>query len=353
MGEKDLLELVRERVREIAGSADRRYERLEVIAHPRGGGVALEGYATSESLVWSLRSLLDREGIRADDRAIELLDRASPTRRLVAVSAVVHLRDEPDPRSALLTQCVLGEEMDGLVEKGKWVLVRTGDGYLGWCSRRGVAAPGDEYERLRAERRHFRVIARETLLLGAPSGDAFPVREAAFDSHLIGRTRKGSWIEVLFADGAVGWVREEAVRPDEEIPRRPSPETVLETAKRMIGVPYLWGGTSPKGFDCSGLVHRVFGHHGVSLPRDADRMKAALEPTWVGKEAAPGDLLFFGAERLEHVAISLGGSEIIHASGWVRMESLDPASTVYREDLEAVWIGAGRVPGLAGREARR
>jgi cell wall-associated NlpC family hydrolase len=114
----------------------------------------------------------------------------------------------------------------------------------------------------------------------------------------------------------------------------------------MIGAPYLWGGTSPKGFDCSGLVQRVFGHFGVLLPRDVDRMKGALESAWRGGEGEPGDVLFFGEERPDHVGIALGGGDFLHASRWVRIQSLDPASREYRCDLAASYRGAARVSPL-------
>jgi SH3-like domain-containing protein len=296
-----------------------------------------------------LRDLLSRlagEGIAADDRGVDLVDRSRPQAEIVPVSAVVHLRDEPDPRSALLTQAVLGEPLDLMVRREGWLLVRTGDGYMGWVRRGGLSEPGEEYRRLRETGAEARVRVREVLLREAPDERAAPVREAVFDSRLICMDRRDTWTRVVLADGIDAWVPGSALAGPGDMPRYPGAGHVLEAATSMLGAPYLWGGTSPKGFDCSGLVQRVFGHFGVLLPRDADRMQGALEGAWRGGEGEPGDILFFGEERPDHVGIALGGGAFLHASRWVRIQSLDPASRDYRSDLAASYRGAARVPPL-------
>jgi cell wall-associated NlpC family hydrolase len=105
---------------------------------------------------------------------------------------------------------------------------------------------------------------------------------------------------------------------------------VLPTAERYLGVPYKWGGTSPKtGFDCSGFVQYVFAKHGASLPRTSREMASSgrrLRPEWSALQ--PGDLVMFAepGERISHVAIYAGKRRIIHASssgGHVRYDALD------------------------------
>lgn len=112
--------------------------------------------------------------------------------------------------------------------------------------------------------------------------------------------------------------------------RATSAALVLPTAERYLGVPYKWGGTSPKsGFDCSGFVQYVFAKHGTSLPRTSREMASSgkrLRPEWAALR--PGDLVMFAepGERISHVAIYAGKRRIIHASssgGHVRYDALD------------------------------
>jgi cell wall-associated NlpC family hydrolase len=90
--------------------------------------------------------------------------------------------------------------------------------------------------------------------------------------------------------------------------------TVVETAKRYLGVRYLLGGTTPRAFDCSGFIRYVFALHGLNLPRTAHE-QAALGIAPEQGELEPGDLLFFyGGRGAQHIAMYIGGDSIIHAS---------------------------------------
>jgi hypothetical protein len=90
--------------------------------------------------------------------------------------------------------------------------------------------------------------------------------------------------------------------------------TVVETARRYLGVRYVLGGTTPKAFDCSGFIRYVFALHGLSLPRTAHEQAAyGIAPN--ERELEPGDLLFFyGGQGAQHIAMYIGGDSIIHAS---------------------------------------
>jgi cell wall-associated NlpC family hydrolase len=167
--------------------------------------------------------------------------------------------------------------------------------------------------------------------------------------------------QIRLPDGRVWWVDSSGLLPRDSWP---SPDqdgiaSTLDLMRQFVGVPYLWGGRSPYGFDCSGFTVAFWGFMGVSLPRDADQQFQAGKP--VTGSLQPGDLLFFGNlaedkpdERqkdrfssISHVAVSLGGDEIIHANGtaWgVSYNSIDPASPRYRPWLREHYAGARRYP---------
>ncbi len=102
-------------------------------------------------------------------------------------------------------------------------------------------------------------------------------------------------------------------------------DSLVETAKKFLNVPYLWGGRSYFGIDCSALVQLVYKIHGIALPRDADKQAEIGEARDFIEESEPGDLAFFEDETgfISHVGLVLSPFELIHASGKVRIDSLD------------------------------
>lgn len=102
-------------------------------------------------------------------------------------------------------------------------------------------------------------------------------------------------------------------------------ESLVKSAKKFINVPYLWGGRSYFGIDCSALVQLVYKIHGIALPRDADKQAELGEARDFVEESEPGDLAFFEDETgfISHVGLVLSPFKLIHASGKVRIDSLD------------------------------
>jgi cell wall-associated NlpC family hydrolase len=128
-------------------------------------------------------------------------------------------------------------------------------------------------------------------------------------------------------------------RNDVEIKEANSPRPrgtvrqVLETAKRFLGLPYLWGGTTPLGIDCSGFCQLAYHLHGVSLLRDSSIQYTQPGLLPVEKEGLePGDLVFFGRKAITHVGMVLGSGEFIHATTHLR-----PVVQISRLD-EAHWL---------------
>ncbi|MEK9139189.1 MAG: C40 family peptidase, partial [Bacteroidota bacterium] len=142
-----------------------------------------------------------------------------------------------------------------------------------------------------------------------------------------------------------------------------TPETVLATAKRFFGVPYLWGGTSPKGMDCSGFTKTVYFLNGVLLPRDANQQWEIGDVVDVQnglENLRMGDLLFFGfkptaekKERITHVGIYLGNKKFIHESGDVHVNSFEQSDPDFNEFRFNTFLYAKRIIGAGSHTGVR
>jgi cell wall-associated NlpC family hydrolase len=145
-----------------------------------------------------------------------------------------------------------------------------------------------------------------------PSDDAEQVTQALRGEPLRVEERRDGWARVLTAYDYPGWVREEALEEGEgSLPSGDGRDPVA-VARTYLGTPYLWGGMTERGIDCSGLVHMAYRRLGRLVPRDADQQEdAGVE---VG-EPAHGDLVTYGNEAADHIAFWLGEGRILHSTG--------------------------------------
>jgi len=184
-------------------------------------------------------------------------------------------------------------------------------------------------------------------LRAEPRDDAEQVTQALGGEPLQLERLEDGWALVRTAYDYPGWVRAESIEEGEGLLVADAVGTPVEVARGYLGVPYLWGGMTEAGIDCSGLVHMSFRRLGRLVPRDADQQEAAGAAV---EELEPGDLVTYGDEWADHIAFWLGDGRILHATGRDGgigvVEELEPASLRARRRLFVRFSGeAGRVGG--------
>ncbi len=278
-------------------------------------GCVLLGETTDLAAVEDLVARIAAFGA-VTDRIIRLPAHETPAEGFGLVrSAVAPLLPEPRISAAPTSQYVLGHSFEVLARRGPWLRVRGEDGYIGWLHTGYVLLCGEE--RVRAWEHGAGgepVVSLGAELLG---DDGALLCRLPWGARLV-REPSG---RLRLPDGRAGAPGSGEIVEVERLPARfpPYGESIVRTARRWAGTPYLWAGVTPAGADCSGYVQSVFRLHGVALPRDSDMQARAGAPIDPGEGFAalqPGDLLFFAEfdERITHVALSLGGSRIIHSA---------------------------------------
>jgi cell wall-associated NlpC family hydrolase len=276
----------------------------------------------------------------------------APTVAIVR-AAVSDLGDAPGQASGehVVTQAVLGTELKILEIKDGWLRVEMPDQYKGWIPEADVVAGNETLTAKWRSGRQALITATEARMepvsksdsaVTAVQGTVLPVLE-----------EKGAWLRVAVPGGGQVWVDTPSARVfksyGEVFARRGSADDLLALARKFVDVPYLWGGTTPRGFDCSGYTQFVFKHFGYLLPRDADLQFALGQEAPSRSDLQPGDLVYFStyAPGPSHMGIYLGNNEYINArEPGVAIDSFDPKAKNYNEKLDKNYIGAKRVIGV-------
>lgn len=261
--------------------------------------------------------------------------------------ALLDVRKRPDHRSEMTSQLLMGEVVRRLARDrsgGWWRVENHADGYRGWVRAWGLR-PATRAEAGRWERHARGAIRKVFVAVRTQPGRGPVIARLWWNSRVVSGTRTGNAVPVLLPDGAAGWVgHDEVASGPRAVP------SIRDRVLDLLGSPYLWGGRSPAGLDCSGFVQLLHAERGRALPRDAgDQHRACRRIPKLGR-ARIGDLLFFEARPgvVAHVGVWVGGGLFAHARGTVILSSLDPKSSLYDMDLAGQFRGVGR-PGPAPR----
>ena len=320
------------------------------------------------------------------------LSTSAQTKRMAATALSENkMRAEPDYESALETQSLMGTVVEIIGEEGYWRQVVTPEPYTAWCTNLGlVEMTAEQINEYKAAPKYI-CTAFHSAVYAEPSRRTQRISDLSMGNLLrvvFIQTKKGDrisevkgWKEVRLPDGRTGWTPAADVKEFDKWAENPKPseKDIINTAKQFLGTPYLWGGASSKGLDCSGLVRLSWFMNGYLLPRNASQQvhlgrEIIVEADHsIGKDSEqfhdemqkrilnlkPGDLVFFGnpetrwkKEVITHVGIYIGDGEIIHASHMIRINSLIPGSRNYYENSHRLlkarrlfdWEGEGLTP---------
>ncbi len=295
--------------------------------------------------------------------------RARSVELLPVITALADLRRAPDHGAELLSQIPHGHLVRAARRSRdrRWVSVLAPDGLRGWTRSWSLGEARDAARSLESVGLFVTV---PWIAVALANGDTRPLPLGSRVIQRSTRLARRARIAIELADGSEGEIDARHTRPEPahaaslfvatesafEASRATTTdwpwvfaeleaESVLDTARALLGVPYLWGGTSPGGLDCSGLVRLAFLAHGVPLPRDARDQAAALrEFECARRPCRAGDLLFFGRPgAILHGAIAENARSCLHASGDVRRTRLDRPSLRDRELLKT-WFLTVRPP---------
>ncbi len=245
--------------------------------------------------------------------------------------SVTPLREKPKHSSQMVDQAIMGNIIKLLRYHNGWYLSQTHYDYVGWINQTGLLLCDSIGKNNWLKSANYFITDLQTSIYSLPDVTSQPIGDAVLNNVLIGNKENMSWISVFLPDGRSGYIFKNSLKPfDHNAKIITTTDDILYDARRMTGVPYLWGGNSTKGNDCSGFTQIVFKANGIQLPRDARQqanqgIKIIPNEDW--SNIFPGDLLFFGKkDRVTHVGISTGKKDFIHQGGMVAINSLDEKS---------------------------
>lgn len=318
-----------------------------------GGTLTVKGETNLPEAKNAVIEMLEKSGVTFTDSITLLPDPAVVEKPWALTSvSVCNIRTRPSHTAEMATQALMGTPVKILNKRDGWLLVQTPDSYIGWTDD-PLAELSDE--ELTAWRGSDRLIyLGHTGVITDNRGET--LSDIVFGVILVKTGSRGDYWTVVLPDGRRGEVMK---RESDDFRKWAEsagiePEGLIRFARTFTGSPYLWGGTSTKGVDCSGLTKTIYYYGGVIMTRDASGQFRYGEEVSIDKPCEtllPGDLLYFGRvrdgkPRISHTGMYIGDTEYIHSSGLVKVNSFDSTRSNYSAYLLEILQGARRVTGF-------
>ena len=288
--------------------------------------------------------------------------------------SVANLRTRPSHAAEMATQTLMGTQVDILQKKGGNYRVRTPEGYIAWVPTSSIVAMNEE--EIKEWKNAPKIIFTEDFgkSFATKNTQGNRVSDLVYGNILLLLEEDENFFKVEYPDKRIAYIHKEkaSLFKDWLSSRKATQENIIQSAKKMLGIPYLWGGTSVKGVDCSGFTKTSFFMNGIVIPRDASQQilvgeevdvldeKGDLDPDKALKNLQPADLLFFAAgkanspnARVTHVAIYIGDGEFIQSAGTVRINSMLKDAENYDDFQTRTLVGAKRYLGKQDQQIQQ
>jgi len=271
--------------------------------------------------------------------------------------STANLRAQPKHAAELVTQTLMGMPLQILDTKNGFYRVKTPEGYYAWIDSAGIDIMDKTAYNNWIEQDKIITTSLFGSIYSQADNTSLPVSDFVINDIFGILSEEKGYAHIQYPDGRTGYISDkDYILLNEFIGTTRHYTTgydVVNYARHYLGIPYLWGGTSSKGLDCSGFSKTVYAQMGYLLPRDASQQAQigkTIEITDDYSQLLPGDLLFFGRivngkKKITHVAIHIDKGRIIHATGEVKIESLNPVDKDYNPARKRSLLLAKRIIG--------
>lgn len=343
---------------------DKRVALFDVDYSFSGNNVMLRGVTTSAEAKSILLKELSKKGYVLMDCLQVLPDEKGLEGKVYGIInvSVANLRAGPDFSSEMMTQGLMGMPVNVLQNAG-WYRIQTPDNYIAWVHRVGVHPVTKEELAAWNHAEKIVVTSHYGFVYSEPNEASQTVSDVVAGNRLKWEDSKGAFYKVTYPDGRKGYISKSISMPEKKwrANLKQDAGSIIRTAHTLMGVPYLWAGTSSKGIDCSGFMRTILFMHDIIIPRDASQQAYVGEHIDINSDFSnlqPGDLIFFGRkatperkERVVHVGMYIGDKRFIHSQGDVHISSFDPADELFDEYNLGRLLFATRIVPFINKEA--
>ena len=320
------------------------------------GSLIISGETTNPQLKISISKALSNLNIDLKDSIIILPDTLVNKKFMGLVTlSVINIRRQPRHSAELVSQAIMGTPVKIMKNFDSWILIQTPDRYLGWTEVSSVVPMTVAEMDLWKHSDRLITVVNTGLIYTSPDESAI-VGDIVAGCIVIKTGEKQGYANITLPDGRQGYLNNKAVidfnkwKSNAECTQ----ENIVKCAVTFTGLPYLWGGSSSKAFDCSGFSQTVYYLNGIILFRDASLQAfhgLSIDYKDGYGNIKPGDLLFFGTRKggrphVTHVAIYKGDTEYIHSSVRVKVTSLDSTRSNYNGYREVSLLAVKRIIGV-------